>query len=171
MTRMIKFKIRNIIFAVLAVLWMAIIFYCSAKPAVESAQMSGAVDRILCEIFISGYDDLTPAEKEEAALRLDHFVRKCAHATEYMILGFLITGAVYTNKSHIKLQILVCFFGVMLYAISDEIHQLFVEGRAGRVTDVLIDSGGGMVGCILFALFYGITLKKINAKKTKNNII
>ena len=34
----------------------------------------------------------------------------------------------------------------ILYAISDELHQLFVPGRGAQVKDVLIDSFGSFVG-------------------------
>jgi VanZ family protein len=34
----------------------------------------------------------------------------------------------------------------ILYAISDEVHQLFVLGRGAQVVDVLIDSLGAFVG-------------------------
>ena len=33
-----------------------------------------------------------------------------------------------------------------LYAARDEIHQLFVLGRAGRISDVMIDSAGVLIG-------------------------
>ena len=35
---------------------------------------------------------------------------------------------------------------IILYAITDEIHQLFIPGRNGNVVDVLIDSCGGLIG-------------------------
>jgi VanZ family protein len=41
------------------------------------------------------------------------------------------------------------FFTGVLYAVSDEIHQLFVPGRAGQIRDVLIDACGVFVGIII----------------------
>lgn len=159
-------KLRHIIFAFLTILWMGIIFYCSSFPAEESSEMSGAVDRVICRIFILHYDDMTPEEQEEAALELDHFVRKCAHATEYMILGFLISGTFYSEKRAKKVYYLFYFIIGVLYASSDEIHQLFIEGRAGRVTDVLIDSFGVIMGCLFFYILSNIVVKRKN--NTKN---
>ena len=43
------------------------------------------------------------------------------------------------------------------YAASDEIHQLFVSGRAGMISDVLIDSVGVLVGWGVFV----VLMKKI----------
>jgi len=38
----------------------------------------------------------------------------------------------------------------VLYAVSDEVHQLFVPGRGRQVRDVLIDSAGAIVGIGLY---------------------
>ena len=38
------------------------------------------------------------------------------------------------------------------YAATDEFHQIFVPGRAGMVTDVMIDSSGALAGILLAAL-------------------
>lgn len=46
------------------------------------------------------------------------------------------------------------------YAGSDEIHQIFVPGRAGRFTDVCIDTLGGVLGIVLFLLAFHFCRKK-----------
>ena len=63
-----------------------------------------------------------------------------------------------------QLAFLIC----VLYAISDEIHQLFVPGRAGQVRDVLIDSSGSFLGIFLVMLFVRF-LRKIRNKNKINN--
>ena len=46
----------------------------------------------------------------------------------------------------IAIALVVC----ILFAISDEFHQLFVPGRGAQVKDVLIDTAGAIVGmCIV----------------------
>ena len=40
----------------------------------------------------------------------------------------------------------------VLFAISDEIHQLFVPGRAGSAVDVLIDSVGVGIGVLVYRI-------------------
>lgn len=40
------------------------------------------------------------------------------------------------------------------YAGRDEVQQLFVPGRAGKVTDVLIDSGGVIFGLLVAYVFW-----------------
>ena len=38
----------------------------------------------------------------------------------------------------------------LVYAASDEIHQLYVPGRAGQFRDVLIDSAGVLLGICIY---------------------
>ena len=67
---------------------------------------------------------------------LDFALKKTAHMVEFGILTFLFFRAF----KYQKLQA-----GSLLslsYAFTDEIHQLFVPGRGGRLSDVLIDSLG-----------------------------
>ena len=53
----------------------------------------------------------------------------------------------YTSRAR-RAVILSSLF-VMLYAVSDEIHQIFVPGRGPLVTDVLIDTVAGLIGIAL----------------------
>jgi len=68
----------------------------------------------------------------------DDVLRKCAHVTEYAILGFLLVRA--TGR-----ELPALLLGVV-YAASDEFHQHFVHGRHGSPVDVLIDSVGLLIG-------------------------
>ena len=53
-----------------------------------------------------------------------------------------------------------CFF----YAITDEIHQMFVPGRAAMIKDVVIDLAGAMIGAGMFLLIrYLYKRRKENA--------
>jgi VanZ family protein len=72
----------------------------------------------------------------------DLVLRKIAHATEYAILGALLVRA--TGRSGLALAL------GSLYAISDEVHQVFVAGRHGSPLDVAIDVVGVAVGIALW---------------------
>ena len=50
-----------------------------------------------------------------------------------------------------------------LYACTDEFHQLFVPGRAGRFTDVLIDTTGGIIMLLFIALVTHVARKRHTA--------
>ena len=132
---------------ILVILWMALIFFLSHQPAIESNQLSsGIIKRIYDIIKMIAPDIRLDLES------LNHIIRKLAHFGVYMILGFLLAnGLRYNKKSRINailLALLIC----ILYAISDEIHQIFIPGRSGQVSDVLIDSLGGLVGIVLLDL-------------------
>jgi VanZ family protein len=38
---------------------------------------------------------------------------------------------------------------VILYACTDEIHQIFIPGRTARIKDIFIDTAGGSAGLLL----------------------
>ena len=126
---------RKEIFLSLAIIWMLVIFVFSAQKSEESTKLSNGAGRYVVttvnEVMDKGWDE---EKVEEYALAIDHPVRKLAHATEYAILALLWFGALGS-----KPQAVVIAF---LYACTDEFHQLFVPGRAGLFTDVLIDTSG-----------------------------
>ena len=90
-------------------------------------------------------------------------MRKVAHASEYFIFTFLILLVLKNSKvSGIKMfaiALIICF----IYACTDEYHQTFVKGRNGQFSDALIDTLGGIIGCLM----YGFTVK-INKRKKKH---
>jgi VanZ family protein len=71
----------------------------------------------------------------------DLALRKVGHAAEFAVLGFLLVRALGRELSAVALGI--------AYAISDEVHQHFVEGRVGAPVDVLIDAVGVAAGVYL----------------------
>ena len=71
----------------------------------------------------------------------DEVLRKCAHVTEYAILGLLLMRALGQELPALVLGI--------AYAATDEIHQHFVAGRHGSPVDVAIDAFGVLVGIIV----------------------
>ena len=70
----------------------------------------------------------------------DVVFRKLAHATEYAILAALLLRAV---------RELPAWALSVAYAVSDEFHQHFVPGRAGRPLDVAIDATGALAGVLI----------------------
>ncbi len=84
-------------------------------------------------------------------------VRKGAHFSIYAALGFMLfftllpqTGS--TPVFSWKAPLLGAWALCTLYAMSDEIHQLFVAGRSGELRDVLLDSCGSLTGIIIALL-------------------
>jgi VanZ family protein len=74
----------------------------------------------------------------------DLVLRKIAHAAEYAVLGALLLRA--TGRIGLTLALGIA------YAVSDEIHQTFVPGRAGAPLDVALDAVGVACGVALWQL-------------------
>lgn len=136
--------------------WMLIIFEFSAQPATQSQQMSGSVSyRIIesCDEMLRL--DMTEGEIKEWAERIDFPIRKGAHMAEYAVCAVLSACCVIGYWTWNRKTAMIAFCVTACYAMTDEIHQLFVPGRAGRISDVFIDSLGVAMGLLLF----GIVLK------------
>ena len=135
--------------AVLLILWMALIFYMSAQPQLESEATSNLATELIYRIFggIFRYFGMT---LEDFFGRFGQLIRKLAHFTEFMILGILAktNQEEYTDRNTILVPLLFS----ALYAISDEIHQSFVPGRCCAVKDMLIDTSGAFTGIIIYHL-------------------
>lgn len=116
------------------IVWSAIIFYFSSIPGLRSTHTTDFIDFIL---------------------------RKAAHITEFVFLTFVsyrVARLFFTIKNN---AITSAVFYSILYAISDEIHQIFVFSREGKVIDVGIDSIG-----IIIAVIFLFILGKYSRKQT-----
>ena len=110
------------------------IFLFSAQPARVSADLSGSVGERLLDAVYPGFSELDTAKRQEMIEQIDFFVRKSAHFTEYLVLGFLLALDFRPLKRKIRYFPLVpAILSGFLYAVSDEIHQMFVPGRAGKI--------------------------------------
>ena len=74
-------------------------------------------------------------------------IRSIAHCLEFMGLSVLIFNAVYVTWA-LNITPIIAFLGTVLSAITDEIHQTFVPGRAFQISDILVDSTGALIGVI-----------------------
>ena len=75
-------------------------------------------------------------------------------------------NATYKNNNLYFKNILIALLASILYAVTDEIHQLFVLGRAGQLIDVFIDTTGSIVGVFIFNVLHKITFHR--RKKYEN---
>ncbi|WP_054711943.1 VanZ family protein [Bacillus sp. JCM 19041] len=141
-------------------LWMALIFYLSHQPGDESASLSGGVMEFALGLVNSFMPGINLADVEW----VHTFIRKGAHFGAYFILGILVVNAVgrsgLRGRNRIFLAISIC----VVYAISDEFHQLFIPGRSGQVSDVLIDSLGTCAG-----IFFFLAIARLSKKSSAKN--
>ena len=149
---------RQVIFGILAIAVMVMIFGFSAKNADESTEESLEVGMTIGKVTVKDFKKLPYPEQVRFAEKIDHMVRKSAHFLEYTVLGFILFFTFYGEKlKRVKAGIFGWITGT-LYAVTDEIHQMFVPGRACMFTDVCIDSGGVLTGTLLSVLILGIIL-------------
>lgn len=71
-------------------------------------------------------------------------IDKLLHIIEYLPLGFL--WALLLKEMGLRGWMIFAFIFSILYAISDEIHQLFVPGRLASVSDIFADGIGITLG-------------------------
>ena len=124
----------------LLILWMLFIFIMSSFNGVMSSNQSGSIATLIYNIF-----NISDTEK------VSFIVRKCAHVSEFFILGILVINLI--SKYNVKYSYLNSFIVCVLYASSDEFHQLFVPGRSGQVTDIFIDTIGTIFSLLVMYLF------------------
>jgi len=137
---------KTIILFAATILWMAVIYYFSSQPANTSAEVSGKMAVWLLERFEYLYKGTPPKLITDVILSGDHYVRKGGHVFEYMVLGGLVAALVrrLNFKRCLAISIIIC----LLYAISDEIHQMFVPGRGPLVSDVFLDLTAAVIGML-----------------------
>ncbi len=121
---------------ILVILWMIVIFTLSnANGTLSTKQSNGIVYKIVNLIHYQGDID-----------NIRIVVRKCAHLTEYFVLGLLTYNACkYNGKNTVLLPIMIC----LIYAISDELHQFFVSSRTCSILDVTLDFFGSSIAVLL----------------------
>ena len=133
-----------------AIIWMYIIAGFSGASGESSSSLSLRVTEQIVHI-IDINDNMTEEEFVDMVELLHTPVRKMAHMAEYAILYILLfvpMRLTLKNKS-VKRILLIALFSCVVYASFDEIHQLFVDGRSGKVTDVMIDSTGALFGLVV----------------------
>lgn len=131
----------------LVAIWMGVIFYFSGKTSVTSDQQSYSVIETINQLFRH-----IGLNVKLAAEHWNFVVRKLAHISEYAVLGSLLymafSSTVLSKKKVGIYSLLVC----IMYAVTDEIHQLFISGRTGKLSDIGIDAIGGLIGVTVMIL-------------------
>ena len=150
---------KAIIKLILIVLWMSVIFFFSAEPGDESAKTSNRIIIKIAETI--HHHTLSNVEKEKFIEKFSLTIRKLAHMIEYYILAVLIYLFLKEFYPIDKRLFILTMLLTALYAITDEIHQLYVPGRVGSIIDVLIDSFGALLGTLKCYSYKRKRLKKL----------
>jgi VanZ family protein len=109
--------------------WGAIIFTLSTSEF-SAINTSRIIDPML-HFLIPGISS--------ASVDVGHMLtRKAAHFTEYGILFWLLVRGPMAQRPYLALMLCV------VYALTDEGHQVFVPGRTASLYDVALDSTGAL---------------------------
>jgi len=146
-----KKKIMRIVLIIFILIWMRIVFGFSGDTGEVSAGLSTRIAMLF-------------SKKENVILVLEPIIRKLAHLSEYALGGILFYGLFLTFNISSKKQVIFSVLIGFLYSVTDEIHQLFVPGRSGKIEDVVIDTLGVILGvCLLLFI-----VKIVQTYKSKN---
>lgn len=140
--------IKKIIKLIIVIFFMGLIFFFSSDSGDASSEKS---DGIIIQTvqFILGRD-LTQKEKDIYVEKYVVWVRKGAHFTIYFLLGLSFISFLKEFQIISYRSVIYSLLFVFLYACSDEVHQLFQEGRSFQALDIIIDSMGGFLSSNLY---------------------
>ena len=144
-------KIKRIILFLLICIWAVIVFNFSSQNEDESSGLS----RKIVELFI---------KSEELVSKVEPYVRKIAHFSEYAVGGMLFTLLFNTYEWKDRKIIATSILLGIWYAITDEFHQLLVPDRHGSLFDIYLDSLGFSTGVFCMLLIIKI-IKLIKDKR------
>lgn len=158
-------KKRIILITVIAtiLIWCFTIFNFSAMTSQDSnSKSTGLTEKLISKVLDAtneaGITDSHPDDTKliKAASLINAPIRKVAHAAVYFVLALILLAAsrvIFGSKKYLlscTIALLFCF----IFALTDEYHQTFVDGRTGQFSDVLIDTAGACVGILLFSSYY-----------------
>lgn len=136
-----------------------------------------AISKVLDATNEAGITDSHPDDEKlsKAAELLNAPLRKVVHATVYCALALILltlSRVIFGGRKYLlscAVTIILCF----AFAMTDEYHQTFVDGRTGQMLDVLIDTAGACVGTLVFSSYYlvwwvGNKKRSIVAKTTNS---
>ena len=157
---------------VLALATSVFILVQAGLDAAKSTEQSGMV----VEVIETVVDTIAPGTINET--NIDEFsgaVRKIVgHFLLFSVAGFFATWSILLLLEKVTKKSKLWFlniatpigYGILLAAIS-EIMQLFASGRSGEFRDVLIDSGGYLLGGIIIFVILILVIHK-NSKQKEN---
>ena len=148
--------LRMSIFWLLAIGWIAVLFFFSGQTAVESSALSGWVVDFIRGVFPF---NRIPADQ------LTHVVRKLAHFCIFAVEGFLLCLATAESFQDVSVGAVLSVIACTALAAANELHQMFFEGRSCEGRDMLIDAGGALLGVGAALLLHIIRRRKRARKK------
>ena len=166
-----KYFIWTLIFSVIALAINAFIIVHSCLDASTSTEASHGVVEITEEVINTVAPGTITIDNHDSFVS---FIRKAfGHFGLFLISGFFTSLAIFliinqfNDKKYYRI-ILIALSSGLLLALLTETIQLYVPGRSGELTDVLIDFGGYLLGFSVIFLILFFIIRHIN--KQINNV-
>ena len=147
-------------FLVMTLLTAAAIFFFSSQPGEDSSALSDGIALEVAQLVKPDFKSLPPEEQLAFMDALGLVVRKCAHFTEFALLGFNLLGWLRLKRRPPRQPVPAAWGIATLYAGTDEFHQMFVDRRGPALLDVGIDSAGALAGVLLMTACLLLVLGK-----------
>lgn len=144
---------------------MVVIFCLSGQVASKSSSLSGSAVRIVIEHIQPGFRELPADQQSIIVTNYQHLARKTAHVLAYTLLGILTMAALFQHSITKGRRFAAAFAICALYACTDEIHQLFITGRSGQVSDVCIDACGAFLGICAAIVIHWRLNKRLTSRR------
>ena len=157
-------------------IWVIPLFFCVMifRFSAQTGEESTGVSSPLTQEIVATYSEVmhqswNQEEIMENAEALEVYVRKAGHMAEYAMLTVSVVLATWISFGASKRNFIFAELFCVCYAASDEIHQLFVPGRCGKFSDVLIDSAGSLVAllCMICIIHRLQKCKKLSGQEMK----
>ena len=141
----------KIIKHILLILWCLLIFFFSN----ENGEVSAGRSKLVTNNTITAYEKVFDKEvknRKKVHDNLEVVIRKTTHFGLYFILGVLTFLCLKEYNLDLRKQIIYSVIFCFLYAVSDEVHQIFTSDRGPRALDVLIDTLGSTTSIMIISL-------------------
>ncbi len=136
---------KKLLFLAVLIMWSSVLFGFSG----QSGEDSGDLSRRLSEWVVGHFTFI-----EMDAVTLEPILRKLAHMCIFALEGFLMYCTISLFRMGKRGNWLIAIVICAALGAANELHQLYSAERSCKFTDVLIDTGGAVLG-IAFAAFAG----------------
>ena len=138
---------KKAIYLILVLLTLTGIFLLSN----QSSKDSNKISKYIVNKGVVLYTEVTKKQINNKTIdRLNYYVRKVAHFTEYFILGIFIYLLLnsFDSSNRLLYSLILCF----VFALIDELHQKLTGYRDPRLMDVLIDTIGSATAFLILII-------------------
>lgn len=186
----------RILLGILIVCNMAVIFMFSAQSRSQSSALSTKITTAIVRIFSKDNTNQSANEnkndtdknaattnnknensgstltkEQQALVNKSHTpIRKLAHMLEFGSLATLSLLFLITWPGKLWWRYLVALGFTLIYAGTDEFHQLFIDGRGPQLSDVLVDFWGALIACTIALIIIAMVRQVQKMKRTGSTV-